>query len=327
MLATKAKSTRIQLVMKREYMTETTPTSTVSVSASAKPSPTGMKSQAAWQLRAIYGHILGKHTHHIDFEHSEAYEKGVSVFLEEDMAELSIPHERLLGATIAIQGIVSKDRVTFGGLLGADSAKISLEDFARYISFPLRLVHDAEAAAYAEAWRHGGLQDFAYLSLNNHLGSALIRDQKLVRSNGVGAGVAEHMTAIPQGEQCYCGNHGCFETVLGAKALERHALTPIPSFFEALRADDSKALRIWDTYLEYLALLIHNLRMAACGNVVIGGRLAQYLTQKDLRTLRMKCKDKGVLSSQPFHLVRGHYGDLATVIGAGVMTVNEFLMD
>lgn len=102
MLATKAKSTRIQLVMKREYMTETTPTSTVSVSASAKPRPTGMKSQAAWHLRAIYGHILGKHTHHIDFEHSEAYEKGVSVFLEEDMAELSIPHERLLGATIAI---------------------------------------------------------------------------------------------------------------------------------------------------------------------------------------------------------------------------------
>ena len=49
---TTASSTRIQLVMKREYMTDMTPTSTVSVSASARPSPTGMKSQAAWQLRA-----------------------------------------------------------------------------------------------------------------------------------------------------------------------------------------------------------------------------------------------------------------------------------
>ena len=108
--------------------------------------------------------------------------------------------------------------------------------------------------------------------------------------------------------------------------MEKHALTPIPAFFEALHTDDSNALRIWDTYLEYLGLLIHNLRMTACGNVVIGGRLAQYLTQKDLRTLQMKCKNKGVLSSQPFHLVRGHYGDLATVIGAGIITVNEFLM-
>ena len=49
---TTASSMRIQLVMKREYMTDMTPTSTVSVSASARPSPTGMKSQAAWQLRA-----------------------------------------------------------------------------------------------------------------------------------------------------------------------------------------------------------------------------------------------------------------------------------
>ena len=49
---TTASRMRIQLVMKREYMTETTPTSTVSVSASARPSPTGMKSQAAWQFSA-----------------------------------------------------------------------------------------------------------------------------------------------------------------------------------------------------------------------------------------------------------------------------------
>lgn len=97
-------------------------------------------------------------------------------------------------------------------------------------------------------------------------------------------------------------------------------------FFKALRSNDSKALRVWSTYLEYLALLIHNLRMAACGNVVIGGRLARHLTQEDLRTLRMKCQDKEALSAQPFHLVRGHYGELVTVIGAGVMTVNEFLM-
>ena len=52
MLNTIASRMRIQLVMKREYMTDTTPTSTVSVSASARPSPTGMKSQAAWQFSA-----------------------------------------------------------------------------------------------------------------------------------------------------------------------------------------------------------------------------------------------------------------------------------
>ena len=274
----------------------------------------------------LYGGVLGRHTHHISYEHTDAYRQGLADALENDMSALGMPRERLLGGTIAIQGIVSKDEhVTFGGLLGADSANVSLEDFAHLVSFPLRLVHDAEAAAYAEAWRHGGLRAFAYLSLNDHLGSALVRDGQLVRSSDFGAGVAEHMTILPHGTQCYCGNHGCFETVLGAKALERQARMPLPQFFEALRTGDKGIARLWSTYLEYLALLIHNLRMTACGDVVIGGRIARYLTQKDLRVIRLKCISMGSLSTYPFHLARGHYEDLATVIGAGLLTVNEFL--
>ena len=274
----------------------------------------------------LVGNIVTQSVLWTAFSRTEAYLKNVVDHLEAEIRKSGLPHDRLLGITFAIQGIVSRDeRVTFGELLGEGGTDISLQDFSQYIRYPLHLVHDAEAAAHAEIWRHRDLKDFVYLSLNDHLGSALVKNRRLMRSNGFGAGVAEHMTAIPLGMQCYCGNHGCFETVLGAKALERQAGTTVQRFFERLQHLDSDALLLWDRYLDNLALLIHNLRMIACGDVMIGGRLSRYLTQRDLRTLRLKLNNKGVLSRYDYHLLCGHYRDSATALGAGIMVINGYL--
>lgn len=274
----------------------------------------------------LMGTMLRQGTLAVPFARTESYLQSVAAYLEAELLESGLPRERLLGVTIAIQGIVSQDAsITFGGLLGNESTGIALEDFARHLHFPLMLAHDVEAAAYAEIWRHRELRNFAYLSLNDHLGSALVRDGKLVHSDGFGAGVAEHMVAVPQGAPCYCGNRGCFETLLGAKALGRRAGTTVPRFFEKLRGRDPDAVWLWDRYLDYLALLIHNLRMIACGDVVIGGRLSCYLTQGDLRMLRTKVSSNGKLSSRDFHLLCGHYRDAATALGAGIVVIDRYL--
>ena len=274
----------------------------------------------------LMGTVLRQGALPMPFARTESYLKSVSAYLETELLESGLPRKRLLGATIAIQGLVSQGvSVTFGGLLGDESAGVVLGDFARHIHFPLQLAHDVEAAAYAEIWRHRELGNFAYLSLNDHLGSAFVRDGRLVRSDDFGAGVAEHMVAVPLGAPCYCGNRGCFETLLGAKALERRAGTTVPRFFEMLQAHDPNAIRLWDRYLDSLALLIHNLRMVACGDVVIGGRLSRYLTQSDLRALRTKVTGNGELSRRDFHLLCGHYLDEATALGAGIMVVNRYL--
>lgn len=67
--------------------------------------------------------------------------------------------------------------------------------------------------------------------------------------------------------------------------------------------------------------------MVACGDVVIGGRLSCYMTQGDLRELRMKLTSMGTLSQRDFHLLYGHYRDEATVLGAGIMVIDQYLDD
>ncbi|MDO4537696.1 MAG: ROK family protein, partial [Coriobacteriales bacterium] len=252
--------------------------------------------------------------------------RHVGQLVDKIVEECADTRESLLGVTIAIQGIVGDaSRISFGGLLGADDVRVSLEDFVPHLPAPLHFVHDAEAAAYAELWRHRELQDFVYLSLNDHLGSAVVHEGTLLKGGPLGAGVAEHVVLRPGGEPCYCGGKGCAETVLGARSLERSCGLPVDEFFQRLRAGDATCKRLWDNYLSDLALLIHNVRMVSCGDMMLGGRLARFASDADLRVFRMRASEYGALARTPFRLVRGHYSDMAAVMGASLLLVNEFL--
>lgn len=274
----------------------------------------------------LYGAILDQRVEPLAFERTDAYFDRVVELIGSMAAALEESGRRLLGVTVAIQGIVDEEgRVSFGGLLGADDVQVSVDDFGRRMPCPPRFVHDAEAAAYAELWRHRELDNFAYLSLNDHVGSALVFEGKLLKGGPLGAGVVEHMVVHPGGQTCYCGGAGCAETVLGAKALEARAGMSVDAFFDNLRAGDAACGHLWEAYLDELAMLVHNVRMVACCDVVVGGVVARHMNEADIRELRGRAMDKGALSRAPFHLMRGQYGDRATVVGAGLLQVDAFL--
>ncbi|MDO4538421.1 MAG: ROK family transcriptional regulator [Coriobacteriales bacterium] len=274
----------------------------------------------------LYGNVLARHEEQMSFQRTDTYACQLGRFVDKSVAECQgLPHS-LLGATIAIQGIVGdENRVSFGGLLGADNAQVSLDDFAPHLPGQLRFVHDAEAAAFAELWRHRELQDFTYLSLNNHLGSASISHGSLLHGGPLGAGVAEHMVLRPGGKNCYCGGKGCAETVLSVQSLEQRAHLPLDEFVKRLRTGDGGCARLWDSYLSDLALLIHNVRMVNCADLMLGGRLARHLSDADPRILKTYASQHGTLANTPFRLMRGQYGDKATVVGAGLILVDESL--
>jgi predicted NBD/HSP70 family sugar kinase len=48
-------------------------------------------------------------------------------------------------------------------------------------------------------------------------------------------------------------------------------------FFEKLEAGDPDCGRVWDTYLNDLAVLLTNLRMALDMNIIIGGEVGRYM--------------------------------------------------
>lgn len=86
--------------------------------------------------------------------------------------------------------------------------------------------NDANAAAWAE-YRYGAAQGesrVVMLTLGTGIGGGMIFDGALERGRHGMAGEFGHMTVVPGGRHCECGNTGCWEQYASGPALRREAL-------------------------------------------------------------------------------------------------------
>ena len=70
------------------------------------------------------------------------------------------------------------------------------------------------------------------------------------------------MILVPGGRKCYCGKKGCADAYCAASALTDGKYESLELFMEALSEGNTKAQKKWADYLDNLAILISNLRMA-----------------------------------------------------------------
>lgn len=103
---------------------------------------------------------------------------------------------------------------------------------AERLGIPVRLEHDAKAAALGDFHYGAGKKDSAhsmiYITIGTGVGAAIILDGHLYYGDGNASGEIGHITIDRYGEQCHCGTRGCVETYMSgpwmAKRYER-ALT------------------------------------------------------------------------------------------------------
>jgi glucokinase-like ROK family protein len=88
---------------------------------------------------------------------------------------------------------------------------------------PIYIENEANAAALGEFYFGAarGVHNFIYLSAGVGLGSGIMIDKKLYRGSFGYASEVGHMTFDINGELCGCGRHGCWETFVGPRAVER----------------------------------------------------------------------------------------------------------
>jgi glucokinase len=93
------------------------------------------------------------------------------------------------------------------------------------IPLPLVIENDANAAAWAE-YRFGAAQGHKVvvcITLGTGIGGGLIIDGSVYRGAFGVAGEYGHMTLVPDGRRCACGNRGCWEMYASGRALARDA--------------------------------------------------------------------------------------------------------
>ena len=130
----------------------------------------------------------------------------------------------LFGIGIGVPGLVD---VSSGRLLFAPNLNwrdVPLRDLVQaQIDTPVFVMNEANQAALGELFFGAGRDsDFMlYVSAGIGIGGGIISNGRLVEGATGFAGEVGHMTVVRDGLPCNCGNHGCWETEAGLRALCR----------------------------------------------------------------------------------------------------------
>lgn len=164
-------------------------------------------------------------------------EQGLIIGRVEDIIQgaLSIGKERglrHLGIGLGLPGLVD---IGQGSLVFAPNLRWCDVPFCQMwtqrFDVPVFVENEANAAALGEYYFGiaRDVQDLIYLSAGVGLGGGIIIRGRLFRGSSGYAGEVGHMTVDPNGELCGCGKRGCWETVVGPRAIARRVRKALES--------------------------------------------------------------------------------------------------
>jgi glucokinase len=205
-----------------------------------------------------------------------------------------------------------------------------VQGLSQNLGIPVWLANDAETAALGE-WAFGagqGARSFVMVTVGTGIGVAVLQDGRLWR--GVGGCHPEigHHLLDPSGPECFCGLHGCWESLAGGIAMEAWAQSQNPqgSHFTARELcalagqGDPLAQQAVERTAHYLGLGLSNLVTIFTPNVIClaGGLIesAAHFLPSIQKEINQGCK---LVPSQQVDLRLTRLGSRAVMVGATLL--------
>ena len=274
----------------------------------------------------LYGNTVYTDTIPLTYSNTAAYYQQITDKVKDFIDKNQYPENKILGVSIATQGITSPDNTTviYGNIM--NNTGMRLKDFSRHLPYPCHLEHDSKSAAFLELWNHPELDSAVVLLLNRNLGGAIITNHQIHQGRSMHSGTIEHICVNPDGPLCYCGNRGCLETYCSANSLEQASGMTIKEFFPLLREKKSPQLiQIWEDYLKHLAFAMKNLNLVIDAPIIISGYIAPYFTEEDTDYLLEQINSMTPFELEEEQLLVGTHGQYTPAIGAALFYVKEFI--
>ena len=214
------------------------------------------------------------------FSKSSAYIEKLTDAVRHAVDYVGADADDILGVGITVPGILDDEKQI---LISAPPLKAKNYDFTKLISaidYPVVVMNDARAEAYAGHWFNGKPEDEKiYIMLGEGVGGAYINASAI--RNGVHnrGGEFGHMVIHPGGKQCLCGKKGCLEAYVSEKVLSSELDMTLDNFFELAAQGNKNNSNVLDEYMDNLALGINNIYTMMDCDIVLGGTVAPYLKQ------------------------------------------------
>lgn len=218
------------------------------------------------------------------FNKSSAYIEKLTDAVRHAADYVGADADDILGVGITVPGILDDEKQI---LISAPPLKAKNYDFTKLISaidYPVVVMNDARAEAYADHWFNGKPQDEKiYIMLGEGVGGAYINASAI--RNGVHnrGGEFGHMVIHPGGKQCLCGKKGCLEAYVSEKVLSSELNTSLEDFFAQAEKGKPDYVDMLEEYIDNLALGINNIYTMMDCDIVLGGTVAPYIKRYEDR--------------------------------------------
>lgn len=130
--------------------------------------------------------------------------------------------ERLTAIAVTLPGLINAASGVVHRLPGYAVQDMPLgEVLAARTGLPVFIQHDISAWTLAESLfgASHGAQDVIQIVIDETVGAGVITGGQLLHKRGRALVEIGHTQIDPYGKQCYCGNHGCLETVASTGSL------------------------------------------------------------------------------------------------------------
>ena len=131
--------------------------------------------------------------------------------------------ERLTAIAITLPGIIDTENGIVHRMPFYENVKeMPLGDvLENHTGVPAYIQHDISAWTMAEALfgASRGARDVIQVVIDHNVGAGVITDGRLLHAGSSSLVEIGHTQVDPYGKRCYCGNHGCLETIASVESV------------------------------------------------------------------------------------------------------------
>lgn len=191
--------------------------------------------------------------------------------------------------------------------------------------------NDVNAAALGEMWKGAakGRDTFICITLGTGIGGAIVIDGKLFRGCAGSSGEIGHMIINENGDDCTCGNKGCYERYASTSALVRKYQYELNRngieesgidgevIMERVQQGEELAVKVYDQFLDHVVTGLVNLTcIFDPGLIIIGGGISAQ-GKPFIDEINSKLKSRLMESySRHTEVVQAALGNDAGILGA-----------
>ncbi len=217
------------------------------------------------------------------------------------------------------------------------------EEMQKYINKPVFIDNDANVAALAESYFgvSAGYKSSVMITLGTGVGGGIVINGRTWTGAHGRGGEIGHMTLVPDGAPCTCGNNGCVERYCSATALIRLGKQECYSFpncgimqkaggninkvnartvIDAAKEGDASALRVFNSFVKYLALTINNITSSLDPDIIVLGGGVSHAGDFLLNAVAAELPRYQMFKALPIpKLALARLGNEAGIVGAAML--------